>query len=90
MKIPKQEKTDEPVFITENGIKLYTKNTMVKILNNEIKRQKLEKTQVFFSVHPNGYESYLLVVNGKPYFESQVAEEIGGQIDMLVIGKRYK
>lgn len=82
-------KMTKPVFVTENGIKLYIDNEMVKIFNSDIKRLDLKNVQAFFAVHPNGDKEYLLVKDGKPFHASQRAEDIGSQIDMLAVVEKY-
>lgn len=80
----------QPSFITKTGIKLYLDNKMVKILNAEIKRQKLKGVQVFLSIDQNNYKEYVLVIDGNPYLASQKSDEISGMIDMLAVKKRYE
>lgn len=78
----------QPAFITKTGIKLYLDNEMVKILNAEIKRQKLEGMQVFLSIDQNDYKEYVLVIDGNPYLASQKSDDIAGMIDILAVKKR--
>jgi len=49
-------------------------------LNDYIKRKKIKNAQVFVV---NDMETYLLVVDNKPFYENTNAESIAVKIDLL-------
>lgn len=71
-------------IVLPNGVQLDDKKYFADELNKHIKRKKLKNCVAFYSKF-NDYEAYLLVVDNKPFSESQKMEDIAACIDMLAL-----
>lgn len=80
---------DEPVYITEKGVKLYLNKT-ARLFNDMIKKRGLKNVQVFLAILPDNYKEYVIVKDGQPFYKSQRGVDIEGQIEMMTIANRYR
>jgi len=69
---------------TSTGMILDTDHGMSKQLTEYCATKNIKQGQVFYVEQNN---TYLLVVNGEPEFESQSSEEIAVHIDMISISE---
>lgn len=72
-----------------NGILLDNEYGMAKVMNDYARKMVGENCIIFHSKQ-NDYQSYVMFLDGNPYRESQVAEELAACIDMLALEIKFR
>lgn len=70
---------EKPNFISPTGVKFW----ILKSSTQYAEFLGLEKVQVFFTLHPDGEKTRLIVDNGKPVYEDTSLEGIGFRLDIM-------
>jgi len=74
---------------TGNGVILDTDHIGAKNANNYARNKEVEVI-VAHATFPDKTESYVILENNQPVYESTSLEGIGVQIDMMTLNKRYE
>lgn len=70
-------------FTLPNNIELDDGALLAPGLQSYARGKGFDDARAFVATHPDGYQTYLLVVGTEPEFESQLYEAVAVHIDMM-------